>query len=73
MDSRIYIVRRIGADKMINEERLVRASHRTAALRHVVENTHEVVIASQTDLVRLLSAGVGVETPAADRQLSLVD
>lgn len=72
METRIYLVRRMSGDT-IAEERLVRASHRTAALRHVVEGTHLVEVASQSDLERMLPTGAKVELPESDRQLSLVD
>jgi hypothetical protein len=72
-DTRIYRVTRTEGLGEVADERLVKATNRTAALRHVIDTTHHVEVASQTDLVRLLSEGVPVEVPAADKQLSLVD
>lgn len=61
---RIYMVANAQArDPAGNEQpaRLVRAIHPAQALRHVAEDTLAVAVASQDDLVRLLSAGVRVE------------
>lgn len=56
--TRIYAV--MGADKT----RLIRASHPSAALAHVVKSTFTCRVASQDDLVALVAGGVAVEDAA---------
>lgn len=58
MPSRIYVVRR----KETADGRLVRASHRDQALRHVAEDEFEVAVATQDDLVRMVELGIKPET-----------
>jgi hypothetical protein len=57
MSERIYLVHNIKT----KEDRLVRASNQASARSHVAKATLTVEVASQTDLVRLLKAGAGVE------------
>ncbi len=56
--SRIYKV------KVLNEEVLVRAETRGSAIRHAMEKSVEVEVASQDDLVRLTGKGVVVSDAA---------
>ena len=63
--TRIYAV--AGADKT----RLVRASHPSAALAHVVKSTFTCRVASQDDLVSLVASGVAVEDAAIAPQAEL--
>lgn len=46
------------------EPRLVRATNQAQALRHVVRDTYEVVVASQDRLVSLVQQGRAVEDAA---------
>lgn len=59
MGTRIYVVTDTGAQPL--RSRLVRASTRAKALRHVAENRFAVDVASQQTLVDLLGEGVAVE------------
>ncbi len=52
---RIYLV------KTPAGEQLVRAFNKTVAINHVVDNTITAEVASQDDLIRLVSAGVKVQ------------
>ena len=53
--NRIYKV------KVLNEEVLIRAGTKGAAIRYAMASTCEAVVASQEDLVRLTAKGVGVQ------------
>lgn len=67
--TRIYMVANAqGRDPAGDElpSRLVRATHAAQALRHVAADTLAVAVASQDDLVRLIAAGVQVETAGSD-------
>lgn len=60
MSTRIYAVydeRTLDTDG----QRLVRASTRSRALRHVAQGIFTVVVASQDELVELLGQGIKVE------------
>jgi len=59
MSTRIYVVTDTGAQTF--HGRLVRASTRAQALRHVVEPRFAVDVASQQTLVDLLGEGITVE------------
>lgn len=56
MTTRIYIIN--GGEK----PRLVRASHKSAAIAHVVRTTFTAAVASQDVLVDAVGQGVKVET-----------
>ncbi len=56
MSERIYAVYH-GA-----EARLVRASHRSQALSHAAQTTFNIHVATQEELVNLVSEGVKVES-----------
>lgn len=60
--TRIYLVENVDG----TERRLVRASHKFGAHRHVTVSAYGTRLASQTDLVELLAAGVKVENAKAD-------
>ena len=60
MITRIYVVTAAG------QESLVSAVSPAAALRHVARRTMDVAVAKQADLVRLLTAGIAVETAGVD-------
>jgi len=55
MSQRIYVV--TGEQ----QPRLVRASSQAQAIGYVVRNKYKAAVASQTDLIELLSQGVKVE------------
>ena len=59
---RIYLVKKTDG----TERRLVRASHKFGAHRHVTVSAYTTTLATQTDLVELLAAGVKVESAKAD-------
>lgn len=63
MAGRIYVVKPRKADPATR--RLVRAPNSSQAFRHVAEDTIEVALASQADLVELVGAGVKVEDAGA--------
>lgn len=67
--TRIYIVksRHESSTDPITRRRLVDSSHPAIALRHVAADQFTVEIASQADLVELITAGVKVETPNANQ------
>ena len=58
MSHRIYIV----VETETKATRLVRASNKSQAIRFVAENTLCAAVASQEDLVKLLSKGSEVES-----------
>jgi hypothetical protein len=60
--TRIYVVEKTDG----TSERLVRASHKFGAHRHVTLSEYGTRLASQADLERLLGAGVKVESAKAD-------
>jgi len=64
---RIYIVGTPNGDI-----RLVRASLRQQALSHVANSTFTVQVASQDDLVQVVSNGVTVENYKAPDQVDLI-
>ena len=57
MANRIYVVK-----NSTGEERLIEATSQAQALSFVVKDTLTVELASQTELVRLVTEGVVVET-----------
>ncbi|PJK07965.1 hypothetical protein CO610_07315 [Lysobacteraceae bacterium NML95-0200] len=57
---RIYVVTNSASSP--TSQRLIRASNTAQALRHVANDTFDVVVASQDALVTLLGAGIQVET-----------
>ena len=61
--TRVYIVapRRADSEQTPVVRRLVRAAHPAHALRHVADGEYSVEVASQDDLIALLSDGVKVE------------
>lgn len=65
--TRIYVVAPKVSDGPA-KRRLVRAAHSAAALRHVVEDTLVVTVASQDDLVDCVANGVKVEDATAQQQ-----
>lgn len=65
MSTRIYIVRPKNGE---GKSRLVRASSQAQALRHVVEDTLIVELASQDDLVRVLTATDGAAVEAVNTE-----
>lgn len=67
--TRIYMVANAQARDIAGNEqpaRLVRAPNASQALRHVAADTLAVAVASQDDLVRLIAAGVKVESVGYD-------
>lgn len=65
--TRIYIVSpTVPLASGSDQRRLVRAGNSAQALRHVVEHTLQVSLASQADLVELVGAGVKVEDLKAE-------
>jgi hypothetical protein len=65
MTTRIYLVKPKAGD---GRHRLVRAASQAAALRHVVEDTLEVALASQDDLVRVLLKHDGAKVEAVNAE-----
>jgi hypothetical protein len=61
-DTRIYLVSKVDG----TGARLVRASHKFGAHRHVTLSEYDTRLATQSDLVELLAAGVKVENAKAD-------
>jgi hypothetical protein len=59
---RIYLV---GTGQQV---RLVRAPNRAQALAHVARSTIAVSVATQNDLVKMLTAGIQVEDVAAQAE-----
>ena len=59
MTGRIYIVR--DARQTPSRERLVRASNKAQAIRHVAEGSFSADVAGQNDLVFLIGQSVAVE------------
>jgi len=59
--TRIYLIRT--GDK----KRLVRATHPSTALMHVVNQTHTAAVASQDDLELAFNEGLKVETIGAEQ------
>lgn len=60
--TRIYLVEKADG----SEKRLVRASHKFGAHRHVTVSAYTTRLASQSDLVELLAAGTKVENAKPD-------
>jgi hypothetical protein len=58
--TRIYLVTQTA--EPTKQGRLVRAQNQAQALRHVTADTLQASVAGQDDLVRLVAAGVAVET-----------
>jgi len=67
MLKRIYIV---GTGQQV---RLVRAPNRAQALAHVARATIAVNVASQDDLVKMLTAGIAVEDVSPPEPAELID
>jgi hypothetical protein len=66
--TRIYIVSnklpRVG--ESVTEKRLVRAINASQAMRFVAQDTLQVAISKQEDLIELISAGIKVEDCKAE-------
>jgi hypothetical protein len=62
--NRIYLVT-VGRVTGPQEDRLIRAKSKAAALAHVAADTIRATLASQDALVGALSAGVAIEDAAA--------
>jgi hypothetical protein len=62
--TRVYLVtpNRADCEQAPVQRRLIRTSHPSHALRHVAADEYSVAVASQDDLIALLSDGVPVET-----------
>ena len=60
MAEKIYRVVQRRGEETDDMEFLVKANNQPQALRAIVKHTHSVELASQTDLVRLVGAGVVV-------------
>jgi hypothetical protein len=60
--TRIYLVSKIDG----SGARLVRASHKFGAHRHVTLSEYTTRLATQADLVELLGAGIKVESAKTD-------
>jgi hypothetical protein len=60
--TRIYVVEKVDG----SGTRLVRASHKFGAHRHVTLSEYGTRLATQSDLERLIGAGVKVENAKAD-------
>ncbi len=56
-ETRIYVVAGGGG-----KDRLIRATSRAQAVRHVAAGVFKVKVASQDDLIRILTAGGSTET-----------
>lgn len=68
--TRVYLVAEKREDSEANpvRRRLVRASHQANALRHVAEDVFSVSLATQEDLIALVSDGVQVERIGPEQQ-----
>lgn len=68
--TRVYLVQpnRPDCEQAPVKRRLVRASHPAIALRHVADAEYTVSVASQDDLIALLSDGSTVESINAEQQ-----
>ena len=64
---RIYVITHEG------REYLVDAGSPAAAMRHVARRTMGVAVAKQSDLVRLLTAGVKVESAGDEDQQTAIE
>jgi hypothetical protein len=60
MSTRIYLV----TDRDTQAKRLIRAASQAQAIRHAVQARFEATVASQDDLLGLLTAGQAVESAA---------
>jgi hypothetical protein len=54
-----------------NQARLIRANHRAQALAHVAQSTFNINVASQDELVKILSTGATVESVRDADQIGL--
>ena len=61
MNHRIYIV----SDNETGVSKLVRANNKSQAIRYVAENILDASVATQEELVKLLSSGSEVESAVA--------
>ena len=68
--TRVYLVSptRPDCEQAPVKWRLVRATHPAHALRHVADGEYRVAVASQDDLIALLSDGVAVEDIGHEQQ-----
>ena len=64
MSTRIYVV----AHMETGAKRLVRASNAAQAARHVIRTSHCVTVATQDELVALVTGGVPVESCGTDAE-----
>jgi hypothetical protein len=55
--TRIYLV----TDTETNKHRMIRAGNQAQAIRHAAQTRFDIKVASQDDLVNLLSHGIPVE------------
>lgn len=62
--TRIYVVGHIET----GAKRLVRASNAAQAARHVIRTSHCVTVATQGELVSLVTGGVSVESCGSDAE-----
>lgn len=66
MATRVYVVEKTNG----TEQRLVRATYKHMAVRHVAEHQYRARVASKDDLVSLITSGVRVEDAAEHEQQS---
>lgn len=69
MATRIYVV----TDIRTREERLIRATFRATAIRHASHQNYQAHAATQSDLERLITAGMRVEQAAEADPSQLAD
>jgi hypothetical protein len=69
MSTRIYVV----TDIESNHHRLVRAANQAQAMRHVAQACFDVEVASQDDLVSLLSSGHPIELAGAGATVDMFE
>jgi hypothetical protein len=69
MSTRIYLVKDIER----NRHRLVRAANQAQAMRHVAQACFDVEVASQDDLVSLLTAGHAIELAGAGATMDIFE
>jgi len=67
MSTRIYVVHDTRANPQ--QQRLVRATNRSQALRFVAQDAFAVDVAGQNALVHLLSNGVAIEDATAEPEM----
>lgn len=73
MSSRIYVV--VDKQRLLEEPRLVRAGHPSAAIKHVAGDRLSAEVATQDTLVDLIGRGAKVEeaTPRDPHQIDALD